>query len=162
MFSLLFQCADFTPGVLNALLQGLTAIDRIEIERYKLPPLYRAGIVYAQQRGCAGTRDENGMATKVCLAPSPVDDEDSVSFREQWRSAYTAYSEDPREGDCKVLACWRAAELQLAGEHAIAFPRIKRQTIGRRWRNIAHILVRRGNGAIEDPSRLLGMGNEEV
>ncbi len=162
MFTLLFQCADFTPGVLRIYLGALTAVNVLEIQRYGIPSVYRAGMVYAQQRGCAGKRDKKGHASRTCKVPSPVNDSDTVFFREQWRSAYVAYSEKPREGDCKVLACWRAAELQIAGERAIAFPRVRRyfdDDIGQ-WRNLAHILVRRGDGTIEDPSRDLGMGAE--
>jgi hypothetical protein len=56
-------------------------------------------------------------------------------------------------GDCDDLAPWRVAELQEAGEAA----RIRitwRRPGGRR---LYHVLVRRADGRIEDPSRLLGM-----
>lgn len=57
-------------------------------------------------------------------------------------------------GDCKQLTLWRIAELrELDGEHAT--PRII-------WLNeavglVAHALVRRADGSLEDPSLLLGM-----
>lgn len=58
-----------------------------------------------------------------------------------------------RSGDCEDLCAWRCAELRAAGEDAhcdllefvdggITF---------------FHVRVRRANGAIEDPSRILGM-----
>jgi len=55
--------------------------------------------------------------------------------------------------DCDDLAPWRVAELQEAGERA---------TIRITWRRngerrLYHVVVRRGDGRIEDPSRLLGM-----
>lgn len=53
-------------------------------------------------------------------------------------------------GGCARLACWRAAELQEAGERARAVPI---QITPR----LMHIVVRRGNGTLEDPSRRLGM-----
>lgn len=59
-------------------------------------------------------------------------------------------------GDCDDLAPWRVAELQERGENA----RIRIQ-----WKKLPgkgklyHIVVRRGDGRIEDPSYLLGMGN---
>lgn len=55
-------------------------------------------------------------------------------------------------GDCKALAAWRAAELRAIGESADAIvvsddPYLKR----------FHVVVRRYNGQIEDPSERLGM-----
>ena len=57
-------------------------------------------------------------------------------------------------GDCDDLAPWRVAELQNAGEHAEI--RIQWKKIPNRGK-LFHIVVRRANGSIEDPSRLLGM-----
>jgi len=56
-------------------------------------------------------------------------------------------------GDCDDLAPWRVAELQEAGEQASI--RITWRRYGKR--RLYHVLVRRGDGRIEDPSRLLGM-----
>lgn len=53
-------------------------------------------------------------------------------------------------GDCEDLAAWRVAELRLQGEPARI---VIRQVKPRLW----HVLVKRGNGQIEDPSRKLGM-----
>jgi len=162
MFSLLLQTAEFTPGTLRACLVATTAINVLEIPRYHIPPLYRSGMVYKRQSGCYGIRDENGRSASFCSVPGVVDASDPVLFREQWRTAVVAYNEDPREGDCKVLGCWRAAELQIAGYRAFAFPRVRRyyNAQSSRWENLAHILVNRGDGTIEDPSRVLGMGEE--
>jgi hypothetical protein len=54
-----------------------------------------------------------------------------------------------RDCDCDDLAVWRAAELQLRGERAraVAIP----SSVG--W----HVVVRRADGTIEDPSKILGM-----
>lgn len=60
-------------------------------------------------------------------------------------------------GDCAHLAAWRVAELQEQGEDA-------RLTI--EWSDsirdpslrLYHVQVRRGDGSIEDPSAILGMG----
>ena len=57
-------------------------------------------------------------------------------------------------GDCEDLAGWRIAELRVAGELA-AMPRVTVFTEGRRV--TYHVAVRRAAGAIEDPSRELGM-----
>jgi len=57
-------------------------------------------------------------------------------------------------GDCEDLGCWRIAELRFrANEHATAL--ITWREVGDR--TVYHIAVRRADGAIEDPSRLLGM-----
>ena len=80
-----------------------------------------------------------------------------------------AYEEEPGErdnwqdipetlglgtGDCEDLGCWRIAELRVrAGENATPFIKIR----GDGNRTICHIAVRRADGSVEDPSRLLGM-----
>lgn len=53
-------------------------------------------------------------------------------------------------GDCEDLACWRAAELQLAGVPARAEAR-------RASRRMWHVIVRHPDGTEEDPSKQLGM-----
>ena len=55
-------------------------------------------------------------------------------------------------GDCEDLACWRAAELRARGERARAWA-VRSNTAGVLW----HVVVRRENGSMEDPSRRLGM-----
>lgn len=69
--------------------------------------------------------------------------EDWLSIPEVWRRG---------SGDCEDLATWRAAELIVSGEPAIAY--WEQPVVGRR---LYHILVRRNDNTIEDPSRVLGM-----
>ena len=72
----------------------------------------------------------------------------SGTYRERWLCAHEVLRKGI--GDCEDLASWRAAELRLHAREratAIALP----TSIG--W----HIVVRRSNGQIEDPSRKLGM-----
>ncbi len=57
-------------------------------------------------------------------------------------------------GDCKKLACWRAAELQIRGVAAVALPVIQH---GRGGVVLIHVIVQYPNGLTEDPSRRLGM-----
>lgn len=57
-------------------------------------------------------------------------------------------------GDCDDLAPWRCAELQEAGENAKIRIQWKRLPVKGK---LFHIVVRRENGQIEDPSRRLGM-----
>jgi len=59
-------------------------------------------------------------------------------------------------GDCDDLAPWAVAQYRLRGEKA---------TIRMTWKTLSsggrlfHVQVRRGDGSIEDPSALLGMGS---
>lgn len=52
--------------------------------------------------------------------------------------------------DCEDLAAWRAAELRVGGERGA---RVQIQRLGPRS---DHIVVRRADGRIEDPSAVLG------
>lgn len=57
-----------------------------------------------------------------------------------------------KHGDCEDLAAWRAAELVVSGQDVRARAVLRRIRPG-----LMHCLVLRGDGTIEDPSRLLGM-----
>ena len=62
-------------------------------------------------------------------------------------------------GDCDDLAPWRVAELQAGGEAAKIRIQWKREILpgGKKGRKYFHIVVRRGDQKIEDPSAELGM-----
>lgn len=67
--------------------------------------------------------------------------------------------------DCADAACWRAAELRVRGYQpqahafAVSFP-LPPEKGGHGPDDVLfHILVRRGDGRVEDPSCALGMGN---
>lgn len=60
-----------------------------------------------------------------------------------------------RGGDCAHLAAWRVAELRALGERATL--RVTWQVDHAKRLRVFHVLVRRANGAEEDPSALLGM-----
>lgn len=71
--------------------------------------------------------------------------------KERWRSI-------PRVlelgwGDCEDLACWLAAERTLEGRATV--PTFRSRRVGGSVKY--HILVRRPDGRLEDPSRVLGM-----
>ena len=75
-----------------------------------------------------------------------------VEKGEDWRDACEVIARG--QGDCEDLACYRAAELQCTGEPAQAIP----IEVGRDGdRREFHVVVRRANGTIEDPSAVLGM-----
>lgn len=57
------------------------------------------------------------------------------------------------EGDCAHLALWRLAELRNAGEQAEFHFKAVRKSKPR----LFHVLVRRADGTLEDPSCILGM-----
>jgi hypothetical protein len=86
------------------------------------------------------------------LYESGVRYEEEPPGRDEWQDIPETLLR--REGDCEDLACWRLAELRVrSGEHAVPF--VKRSVHGPR--TIYHVAVRRADGALEDPSRILGM-----
>jgi hypothetical protein len=113
---------------LNFGLAALTAWNVRALEDTPLPPLYSAGVVYDREPMC---RYDSGEE-RIC---------------EEWLTAHAAYAR--RKADCDDLGGWRAAELRLQGEAAT--PLARPSAAG--W----HIIVRRGDGSIEDPSAKLGM-----
>jgi predicted transglutaminase-like cysteine proteinase len=70
--------------------------------------------------------------------------------RERWQTARETAQRG--QGDCEDLAAYRVAELHRAGETAAT---IIAKVI--RPNELMHIMVRRANGSIEDPSAYLGM-----
>lgn len=60
-------------------------------------------------------------------------------------------------GDCKDFAAWRVAEL-LERVGVDATPAIQWRLVDGSWR--LHALVRLSDGSLEDPSKLLGMGDD--
>lgn len=88
------------------------------------------------------------------LYESGVRYEEEPRGRDDWQDIPETIS--LRVGDCEDLGCWRIAELRVrAHEHALPF--IKRSIDGPR--TVYHVAVRRADGRLEDPSRLLGMGS---
>lgn len=58
------------------------------------------------------------------------------------------------KGDCEDLATYLVAWLRFHGERD-ARPYVRGRLIGRR--RVFHVMVRRADGSVEDPSRALGM-----
>ena len=126
---------------MQILLDALTKIHIDHLRHFpKTPSLYQSGVVYE--------REPPG--------------------REDWQDIFTTLRRGG--GDCEDLATWRAADLLVRGIPARAFGRPRpmvipsacsdgavacddRPQMGTLW----HILVRRPNGRIEDPSKKLGM-----
>jgi hypothetical protein len=86
------------------------------------------------------------------LYESGVRYEEEPPGRDEWQDIPETITR--REGDCEDLACWRLAELRVRSLED-ARPFVKRTVFGPR--TIYHVAVRRSDGRIEDPSRVLGM-----
>jgi hypothetical protein len=71
--------------------------------------------------------------------------------RDVWRHAADVAKEG--WGDCEDLSAYRAAELRVSGDDPGAYV-----TTYQSGPNRYHAVVARGDGSIEDPSRVLGMG----
>lgn len=122
---------------MHFVLHALCCIDAEVLRAYPgLPPLYRSGVRYDTAR--AG--------------------------KKEWQDALDTYSR--RLGDCKDLACWRVAEWWTGPPRAPAklrarpYIRYKMRSIGGRQVALYHVLVQLPGGQLEDPSRILGMGDE--
>lgn len=106
---------------LRLALDLLFAADLAAAKSGVFPPIYASGVRYRRE-------------------PKEI--------REEWKTIPVVLADG--HGDCEDLACWRAAELAAAGEHAV--PHIYRTGSGG-----YHVVVRRGDGSLEDPSAKLGM-----
>lgn len=113
---------------LGVALDAVTAWNIDAMRERPLPPLYESGIRYAREPMC---RAPDG-AERIC---------------EEFVTAHEVAARGV--GDCDDLGPFLAAQLRLKGEQAQAFAR--RSPVG--W----HVVVRRGDGSIEDPSAKLGM-----
>ena len=117
---------DNAPRVLGRLLAALVALDVDYLRgNPRTPLLYAAGVRYEQEEG----------------------------DREDWLDVPNVLAR--RRGDCEDLACWRVAELRVAGETGarVCF----RRMIHKNGLSLFHVYVKRANGTREDPSARLGM-----
>ena len=117
-------------AIMQTLLGTLTSINIEIMRRKRLPPLYSSGVRYVRDGESFG-RDDGP---------------------EDWQDAEELLARGV--GDCKSLACYRAAELQvLYGIKAFAQFRWRDKEVG----SLYHIVVQHPDGRIEDPSAKLGM-----
>lgn len=112
---------------LRAYLMGCISAARVDLEQHRIPPLY-----------------ELATAGRVVYRESPTRHlfEDFCLPSVVLARGY---------GDCDQLCQWRCAELQNAGERALPLIYWREST------DVLHVQVRRADGTVEDPSRLLGM-----
>lgn len=113
-------------------LEAVVVIDQLYLRLHNVPSIYESGIRYEEEP--VGQPYEDFAAVPVILARG-------------W-------------GDCDDLVCWRIAELRNAGENAKV--RLKWEFDALRGARMYHVLVRRANGQVEDPSKRLGMGNHQA
>lgn len=125
---------------IELLLESLAAwnvelLSQMRRRNIAFPRLYESGVRYERERNWIQLPD--GRIERVGL-------EDWIDCLEAVRRG---------QADCEDLACWRAAELRLEGLPAKVLFFIGEHD-GRR---LFHIIVDRGDGQLEDPSRALGM-----
>jgi hypothetical protein len=119
--------ADDPQGI-DLALACTVALNLHQMQRRRMPPLYQSGVRYRREQ---------------CLVPSaPETCERFLTYAQLLVERF---------GDCDDLSSARVAELICSGEDPRARARVYRSGAG------FHAIVVRGNGAIEDPSALLGM-----
>lgn len=110
-------------------LEATILANRLYLRLHRVTPLYESGIRYEEEPANQGYED---------FATVPV------ILKRGW-------------GDCDDVVAWRIAELRNSGESAKV--RLKWQYDPALKARMFHVLVRRANGQVEDPSLRLGMGN---
>lgn len=118
--------------VIREALEAVILANQLYLRLHQVPALYESGIRYEEEP--AGQPYEDFSAVPVVLARG-------------W-------------GDCDDLVSWRIAELRNGGENAKV--RLKWAYDPIRGARMYHVLVRRSNGQVEDPSKRLGMGNHKA
>ena len=119
-----------SAGTYSAALEGLTGVDEILMRRTPTPPLYATGARWQVREG----------------DPSEM----------RWRYPHDVITSG--WGDCQDLSAYRAAELRVSGEDPSARVRVYPTGMGPDGQITKfHAVVERGNGAVEDPSVVLGM-----
>lgn len=101
-----------------------------QMRAHPIPPLYQSGIRYERDTCKVGARSIRG-ACEPFKTPLEV-------LR-------------IRKADCDDLGIYRAAELIKRGDRKARALAVRSPGVG--W----HVVVRRGDGTIEDPSKRLGM-----
>lgn len=122
---------------IRPILEAMVIADMLYLSLHKdVPPLYSAGVRYEEE-------------PPWTFQGEPVEEFAAIPIviERGW-------------ADCDDLAPWRCSELRLrAREPAKIRIQWQRPTLpnGKKGRKYFHIVVRRANGSIEDPSAKLGM-----
>lgn len=121
---------------IKPVLESLVLIDQMYLRAHRVPPLYRSGVRYMEEPA--------NEATLGGALPQRIEEFAAIPavIERGW-------------GDCDDLSPWRCAELREHGEPAKI--RIQWKRHPQTGQKLFHIVVRRADGSIEDPSLLLGM-----
>lgn len=121
---------------IKPILDALVTDDQLYLRVHHVPPIYESGVRYMEE-----------PVNQAKLGGGPT-------YRVEEFAAIPAVIERGW-GDCDDLAPWRCAELRENGEAAKVRIQWKKNVAS--GQKLFHIVVRRADGRIEDPSLLLGM-----
>jgi len=124
-------------NAIKPVLEALVLIDQMFIRLHHVPPIYKSGVRYKEEPLNNATLGHIGTPQRIeefAAVPAVIE--------RGW-------------GDCDDLSPWRCAELREHGEPAKL--RIQWKRNPETGQKLFHIVVRRADGSIEDPSLLLGM-----
>lgn len=120
---------------IKPILEALVTADQLYIRTHHVPPIYQSGIRYMEEPvNVAKVSGETYRIEEFAAIPAVIE--------RGW-------------GDCDDVSPWRVAELREHGEPAKI--RIQWKKNAESGQKLYHIVVRRADGRIEDPSLLLGM-----
>lgn len=120
---------------IKPILEALVTDDQLFLRMHKVPPIYTSGVRYKEEPvNTARVSGDMYRIEEFAAIPAVIE--------RGW-------------GDCDDLAPWRCAELRENGEPAKI--RIQWKKNPQTGQKLFHIVVRRADGRIEDPSLLLGM-----
>ena len=127
--------------VIKMILETQVAINQLYIRLHKVPPIYRSGIRYREEPMNLlrlGRQRPEAVEEFACI-PAIIE--------RGW-------------DDCDGIGPWRCAELRHHGEKAKI--RLTWRRHPQTGQKIFHVVVRRGNGDVEDPCAKLGMPTGSV
>jgi hypothetical protein len=126
---------------IKPILEALVMADQLYLRTHHVPPIYESGVRYKEEPMNRAVLGALGGAA-------------SSTYRIEEFAAIPAIIERGW-GDCDDVSPWRCAELRENGEHAKI--RVQWKKNPESGQKLFHIVVRRADGRIEDPSLLLGM-----
>lgn len=162
---------DQVAAVARYFLRGVVLANRMLIRAGLVPTLYKSGVRYRPEpwpSTCKNCGAKNAPRAEQCTECGSR----NLEGVEEFADALTVLRRG--WGDCDDLSPWRTAELQEAGD-AKADSKISWKTRCKdcgarvtrdpkcqhcgstRRRRVFHVVTRRGDGRVEDPSQYLGM-----
>jgi hypothetical protein len=162
---------DQVAAVARDFLRGVILANRLLIRAGLIPTLYTSGVRYRPEPWpctCKRCGARNPARSERCLKCGSTD----LDFVEEFADALTVLRRG--WGDCDDLSPWRTAELKEGGDERAdskitwatrckdCSARIRSKAPcarcgSLRRRRAFHVVSRRGDGRVEDPSQYLGM-----